>query len=193
MKQSFVGVMLLFCLIAVSGCEDASDTAGGSDSSSGSTPSASTTSSGDSSSGITSASSSSAFDMGSVKWLDSNVSGWPATSSLSVSIGGGTINLKHSKASSWPGVAAAGASVNANAWIFVNQGGTWYAATWEWLRVGQTAKSTAAVSGSHIKKSPLQNFQPVSGETYGFMVSGLVRLRSSNVQERSNVVMRRWP
>lgn len=135
-----------------------------------------------------------AFSLGSVRWLHTNVSGWPETASLSsVSVGGSSITLNYNKANSWPGVNHAGARVNANPWIFVNQGGTWYGATWEWLRVGQKTKATSSVHGSHIKKSPLTGFSPQSGETYGFMVSGLARDSKRNVKERSNVVMIRWP
>ena len=135
-----------------------------------------------------------AFSLGSVRWLHTNVSGWPETATLrSVSIRGGSITLNYNKANSWPGVSHAGANVNANPWIFVNRGGTWYGATWEWLRVGQTTKSVSSVHGSHIKRAPLNNFVPQSGETYGFMVSGLARDKKRNVQERSNVVMLRWP
>jgi hypothetical protein len=129
-----------------------------------------------------------------VQWLHTNVSGWPQTATLSsVNINGGSITLNYNKANSWPGVNTAGSSVNANPWIFVNQGGTWYAGTWEWLKVGQTTKSTGAVNGNHIKKAPLNGFRPRSGEVYGFMVSGLARTSVRNVQERSNVVMVRWP
>ncbi len=133
------------------------------------------------------------LDLGSVVWLDQNVSGWPTTASMNASVSGGTVHLPYDKANVWPGVSAGGASVNANVWIFVQQDGTWYGATWEWLRVGQTSKSASSVTGSHIKKPPLESFQPVSGETYGFMVSGLVRIGASNIEERSNVSMVTWP
>lgn len=134
------------------------------------------------------------IDLSKVVWLHSNVSGWPETGTLSsVNIGGGSITLNYNKARSWPGVNEAGANVNANPWIFVNQGGTWYAGTWEWLRTGQTTKSSRSVNGDHIKKSPLNGFSPRSGETYGFMVSGLARTSRRNVQERTNIKMVRWP
>lgn len=132
--------------------------------------------------------------LGAVTWLHANVANWAQTANLaSVRINGGDITLNYDKADSWPGVNTAGATVNANPWILVNRGGTWYAATWEWLRVGQTTKSTASVHGSHIGVAPLNGFSPVSGETYGFMVSGLARDSSRNVQERSNIVMVTWP
>ncbi len=134
------------------------------------------------------------IQLGAVTWLHSNVSGWAQTANLaSVRINGGNITLNYDKAGTWPGVNTAGATVNANPWIFVNRGGQWYAATWEWLRVGQTTKSTASVHGSHIGVAPLNGFSPVSGETYGFMVSGLARDNTRNVQERSNIVMVTWP
>jgi hypothetical protein len=134
------------------------------------------------------------ISLGAVTWLHANVSNWAQTANLaSVRINGGNITLNYDKAGSWPGANTAGANVNANPWIFVNRGGQWYAATWEWLRVGQTTKSTGSVHGSHIGVAPLNGFSPVSGETYGFMVSGLARDNTRNVQERSNIVMVTWP
>ncbi len=133
-------------------------------------------------------------DLGNVNWLHANVSGWAQTANLSsVSVNGGSITLAYNKANVWPGANAGGANVNANPWIFVFQDGRWHAATWEWLRVGQITKSTGAVNGNHIKQAPLTGFSPRSGEVYGFMVSGLARDSTRNVQERSNIVMVRWP
>jgi hypothetical protein len=97
--------------------------------------------------------------------------------------------LDYNKAYVWPEVDG----VNANPWIFVFQDGKWYAATWEWLRYGQTSKPLDVINGAHIKRSPLENFQPQSGVVYGFMVSGLARDDRRNVKERSNVDMVRWP
>ena len=50
-----------------------------------------------------------------------------------------------------------------------------------------------AVAVDHIKRSPLNNFTPQSGVRYGFMVSGLARDSTRNVEERSNVVFITWP
>lgn len=132
-------------------------------------------------------------DFAGVVWLHHNVSGWPVTASLNASVSGGFVHLNYDKADVWPTVNVNGTAVNANPWIFVFQDGTWYAATFEWLRPGQTSKPTSTVAGDHIKKSPLNNFSPVSGEIYGFMVSGLARDDHRNVEERSNVDMVRWP
>ncbi len=132
-------------------------------------------------------------DFAGVKWLHTDVSGWEQTANLNVSIGSSQITLDYDKASSWPSGNDVGLELQANPWIFVKQDGTWYAATWEWMRPGSTSKSRKAVAGDHIKKSPLQNFKPVSGERYGFMVSGLARGGTRTVKERSNVVWVTWP
>ena len=129
-----------------------------------------------------------------VTWLHTDVSSWPQTAKLSrVRFSGSQICLDYDKAQVWQGKSHVGAFVNANPWVFVYQSGRWYAATWEWMRHGQTCKARSSVHGSHIKRSPLQSFQPVSGRTYYFMVSGLARDGTRNAKERSNVVGVKWP
>ena len=126
---------------------------------------------------------------GTVKFLNTDVSNWPVTASLNASVGGGKVNLPYSKARVWP----ASDGVNANPWVFVNLGGQWYAATWEYLRQGQTMKDMSGKSwGEHIKVAPLSSWEPRPGERFGLMVSGLVRGGLSNVKERSNVSMVTW-
>ena len=133
-------------------------------------------------------------DFSGVVWLHKNISGWAQTATMSsVTVSGSQVCLNYDKANSWPGVDHVGHIVNANPWIFVYQGGTWYAATWEWMKVGQTCKNKSAVAGDHIKKDPLWDFAPVSGATYYFMVSGLARDAVTNVSERTNVVEVVWP
>ena len=108
---------------------------------------------------------------GPIKWLHADVSGWPVTASLNASVGG-TIHLPYSKAKVWPAVDG----VNANPWVIVNMDGQWYAATFEWLRHGQTSKPKGVLDGSmgdHIKVPPLNRWRPRSGERIGLMVSGL--------------------
>ena len=129
---------------------------------------------------------------GTVKFLHTDVSGWPVTASLHASVGGGTISMPYSKAKVWPAVDG----VNANPWVFVNMNGQWYAATFEWFRAGQTSKPVGVLDGSkgdHIKVSPLNGWRPRSGERIGLMVSSLARTKMRNVQERSNVSMVTWP
>jgi hypothetical protein len=131
-----------------------------------------------------------------VVWLHVNVSKWAQTATLSsVTFKGANICLDYDKTNVWPGVEISPTViVNGNPWIFVYQNGTWYAATWEWLRVKQTCKASKSVAGDHIKKNPLKDFKPVPGATYYFMVSGLARDPNiTNVQERSNPVKVVWP
>lgn len=130
-----------------------------------------------------------AIDPGSIRYLHANVSGWPVTSSLRVSISGSTVSMPYDKANVWPAVGG----LNANPWVIVNLNGQWTAGTFEWFRKGQTSKPTRVVEGGHIKKSPLNNFRPVSGETYGWMVTSLARDSKRTVNQRTNIVMARWP
>ena len=125
------------------------------------------------------------------KFLHTNVSGWAVTAKLSASVGG-SINLNYNKANVWKAVDG----VNANPWVIVKMNDQWYAATFEWFRVGQTSKPRGVLDGSmgdHIKVSPLNKWRPRKGEKIGFMVSGLARTSSRNVKERSNVSWATWP
>lgn len=201
MRTAFQLLLYTLLTVALTGCEDilndSDESASSSTNTTATTATTDTGTDGSTDTGTTTGGTGSAqqvpADLAGVVWLHSNVSSWPETASLSVSIGGGSISLNYNKANVWPATQAGGTTVNANPWVFVFQGGTWYAATFEWLRPGQTSKPTATVSGSHIKKPPLNNFMPVSGKVYGFMVSGLARTSTRNVQERSNVVMATWP
>ena len=129
---------------------------------------------------------------GPITWLHADVSNWPVTSSLNASVGGGAISMNYDKARVWP----QRDGVNANCWVIVNLNGQWYAATFEYLRPGQTSKPVGVLNGAmgdHIKVSPLNKWRPSSGERFGIMVSGLARSQLRNVQERSNIVMVTWP
>ena len=122
------------------------------------------------------------------KFLHTDVSGWPVTARLVSSVGGGKVSLAYDKADVWPGKTIDGGSCNANPWVFVDINGQWYAATWEWLRTGQTSKDMSGKSwGDHIKVSPLSGWEPTKGERVGLMVSGLARSSVRNVKERSNI------
>ena len=129
---------------------------------------------------------------GPITWLHTDVSDWAVTASLQASVSGGAINVPYSKARVWPAVDG----VNANPWVIVNLNGQWHAATFEYLRHGQTSKPVGVLDGSkgdHIKVSPLNRWRPRSGERIGLMVSGLARGGMRNVRERSNIVMVTWP
>ncbi len=137
-----------------------------------------------------------AIDATKIRYLHANVSGWPITSQLAVSFSGGNVNMPYDKAKVWPHgkTATDGGSCNANPWIIVNIDGQWTAATFEWLRIGQTSKPMKTVAGDHIKVGPLGgNWRPTSGTEYGWMVSSVARDKNRTVNERTNIVMARWP
>lgn len=151
-------------------------------------PSGSGSSSGESQSGSRNTSS----EIEAIVWKGKNVSGWPVTATLRASVSGDTVRLNYDKARVWPEVGG----VCANCWAIANIGGRWYAGTFEYLRSGQTSKPAYTLDGSHgdhFKVSPLSFWRPQHGEVFGLMVSGLCRGGLSNVQERSNIVMVRWP
>lgn len=182
----------------LSGCESSDDASGAYWNQQGSTSNTSDPTDNPSSTNTTSTSSSTttsgtavaadAIDPSTIHYLSANVSSWPVTSSLKVSLGS-TVTLAYDKANVWPAVDG----VNANPWIIVNVNGKWTAATFEWFRKGQTSKPSSVVAGDHIKKSPLNNFRPVSGETYGWMVTSLARDAKRTVNERTNIVLATWP
>ena len=139
------------------------------------------------------------LDLKKVKWLHTDVSGWPVKAKLSsVTFSGGNICLNYDKANTWSKNQISGVDVNANPWVFIYQSGLWYGATWEWMRPGQTCKSRTSVAGDHIKQKPfdaVSGWVPKKGQVLYFMVSGLARMGSSitNVQERTAPVKVIWP
>ena len=147
-----------------------------------------------------SSSSAEAFDLSKVTWLHTDVSNWPVTHNLTVNIGGGSICLEFGGTSTWPTAIirhTAGThdiKVNANPWVFVWRNGRWYGGTWEWMVPNGTCKNLSSVEGGHIKQPGLVDWDPVSGETYYFMVSSIARgANLNNYQARTNVVSVVWP
>lgn len=129
--------------------------------------------------------------LSSVKWLSPNVSGWSKTSTLSpVTFGSGLIYLRYDKTAVWPNNQH---GLNANAWIFILKDGTWYAATFEYMRAGYTTRGMNTINTAHLKQSKLSGWVVQSGVSYGWMVSGLARGGNRNVQERTNIKMATWP
>ena len=139
------------------------------------------------------------LDLSEVVWLHHNFSDWPQTSTItSTTIGAPPICIDHTKVGQWPSgdFSGSGAIVDSNPWVFANIGGTWYAATWEWVRVGTTCKSLGASDfKTHVNgASPLNTWTPQSGEQIGLMISTPARFGpEGSVNERSNVVLRTWP
>lgn len=134
-------------------------------------------------------------DFSDVVFIESpSVKDWPVTSRLNVTIGGGYINMPYDKTNVWPRSSRLGGCCVASAWGFVKVGGIWHAGTWEYLRPGQITKKASAFGGCCHFRSPINNFNKVNGEIYGFMVTGVARdnLNGNNVRERTNVVLYRW-
>ena len=127
-------------------------------------------------------------------WLHPDVSGWAVTANLSeVRLDSRFIHMPYDKARVWPPHDFGDMTLNANPWIIAQVDGVWYAATWEWLRDGQTTKAKSSVAGDHIKRREIPNdWRPQAGEKVGIMISGLVRGGERNVSERSNVVWINW-
>lgn len=131
-----------------------------------------------------------------VPGLQEFVIGMEETATLSVDIRNGFVVLDYDRKNVWPrgtgnnGATALSCCV-ANAWAFIEVDGIWRAATWEFMRDGQTAKQFNALRGpQHIRFPPLSDYFPSTGDVVGFMVAGITRNRLSfnNVKERSNIV-----
>ena len=134
------------------------------------------------------------FSLGAVEWLHTDVSGWAVTSKITdITIDPDTICIYHTKSGRWPERDGG----EGNPWVFGNVGGRWYAATYEYLRPGQTCKHIERRGewgiGPHTKREPLESWAPRKGERVGFMVSAFARDGTRTVPERSNIVMVDWP
>ncbi len=136
------------------------------------------------------------IDLSQVIWLHHDVSGWAKSSTVThITHADPPICIEHTKAGAWPAIDDSGTIIEGNPWVFVQISGQWYAATYEWLRPGQTCKNIDAGNiGAHIKIAPLDSWRPRSGEVVGFMVSTPARFGPNGPKnERSNVVRFVWP
>ena len=168
--------LAFFCTLALAGCEGTYDARSDDDDDVSSEPADSNVTS------KPSGASDPQFD--GVRWLHTDVSAWSQTAKLGASVSDNRVTLDYDKADVWPAVE----NVNASAWVLFTFNGTRYASTFDYLRPGQTTKGAdfyIEVEGTR--------WRPSSGETVGFMVSGLARDRRRNVYERSNVDYVTWP
>jgi hypothetical protein len=131
------------------------------------------------------------------RWLHTDISGWPITTTLTASIEGGSIHLRYDKAGTWPVLnlrAGNGGPLVGNVWALIRHEGRYYAVAWDWMRQGQQSKGRSLFRGSdgHMP-APLHNFTPRSGETYHFFVSTAARGTERSTNERSNLSRVVWP
>ena len=124
-----------------------------------------------------------------VVFLDADVRAWAQTASLNASVNGGELRVPYSQAQQWPASTTAPANANANVWVIANIDGTWYGATFEWLRFGQQAKAFSAIRSTdgYINQSEFDGWEVTSGETLGIMVSTPARNGQRTINERSNI------
>jgi hypothetical protein len=138
------------------------------------------------------------FSVGAVEWLHADVSGWRVSSQITdITITSDEICIYHTKSGRWPSYTQDGVVAEGNPWVLANVGGKWYASTYEYLKVGQTCKHIERRGewgiGAHTKREPLESWVPRKGELVGFMVSTPARDSTRTSNERSNIVMVRWP
>jgi hypothetical protein len=146
-----------------------------------------------------------AIDPNSITWLGpatTNVSGWRATSTItSVDIRGDDICINHTKSGQWPLVSIDEnpPNIEGNPVIIVNIGGRWYGAGFDWFGQGRTCKHMPAAEygRDQIRVAPLDGSWPGprSGDMIGLMVTtpSSDRIPVRSVNERSNIVLVRWP
>lgn len=140
-----------------------------------------------------------------IRWLSpasTDVSGWAITSQVtSVEIDGDRICINHTKSGQWPLVSIDGnpPNIEGNPMIVVNIGGQWYGAGFDWFGAGRTCKwlPPHEYGRDQIRVAPLDASWPGprSGDTVGLLVStpSSDRIGVRSVNERSNIVLVRWP
>jgi hypothetical protein len=137
------------------------------------------------------------IDLSQVIWLHRDVSRWPATSHITkVTISPGRICVYHTKAGKWKLSRMGDINVEGNIWVFAEFRDQWYAATWDWLRAGQECKDmTREELGIDQIRIPPMNYTwvPKEGERVGFMMSTRARDHVLAGEERSDVLLTRWP
>jgi hypothetical protein len=140
-----------------------------------------------------------------ITWLSpasTDVSDWQVTSTVtSVDFQGNTICINHTKSGQWPLVSIDGnpPNIEGNPMIVVNIDGRWYGAGFDWFGQGRTCKymPPEEYGRDQIRVHPLDGSWPGprSGEMIGVLVStpSSDRIRVRSVNERSNIVLVRYP
>ena len=124
------------------------------------------------------------IDLSTVAWHGPDIRGWPIASEMpqGAYVSGSMLHFPHTRSGQW---AANEAGLEGNPWVIVRVGGQWRAATFEWLRKGQTSKPWAKVRADHIKVSAFGDYQLQRGEEFYVIVSGRARGAEVGTQERT--------
>ncbi len=137
-----------------------------------------------------------AIPVNEITWHGADVSAWPITATLDVSVDGQFVYLRYDKANVWPRglmTASDGGPLVGNCCVIDKINGQWHAGPFDWMRPGQTRKEKYAVAGgSHLPYGPFAEWQPTPGETYGLMVSTFARGPERTINERSNIEVAKW-
>ncbi len=118
-----------------------------------------------------------------------------------MSINGSTVCIDHTKAGQWPLVSIDDnpPNIEANILIVVNVNGQWYGGGFDWLGAGRTCKTVdpSEYGVDQIRVPPLDGswHGPRSGEEVGLLIStpSSNRIPVRSVNERTNIVLVRWP
>jgi hypothetical protein len=146
------------------------------------------------------------FDENNITWLHTDVSAWDVTSTVT----GAHINytelcVYHTMAGLWPEVLGIfpeepTAPMEGNMWIIARVDGTWYAATFDYLRPGGECKYedySPAGEGpgpSTFGALPLSTWLPQTGEPVWMFLSTVARHEPLGpLNERSDYVQLIWP
>jgi hypothetical protein len=124
------------------------------------------------------------IDLAGVTWHGPDIRGWPVASDMpqGAYVSGSTLHFQHSKAGTW---SANAQGLEGNPWVIVQVHGQWRAATFEWLRSGQTSKPWEKVRADHIKVGAFDNYQLKRGEEFYVVVSGRARGAERGTPERT--------
>ena len=137
------------------------------------------------------------LDARSVRYLHRNIANWRITSRITnVSISAREICVDHTAAGRFPRSTFGDIQVEGNVWVFARFGGQWVAATYDWLKPGQVCKGVTGdeLGVDQIRISPMDgSWRPRSGEEIGFAVSTRARDDVNAGEERTNIVVVRWP
>lgn len=141
-----------------------------------------------------------AFDLGRVQsWLRGpDIAAWPVTSVLAqATCDGREWRFPHSAAGSWPTFdLGPDTPVEGNVWIVAHVGGRWCAATFDWMRVGQTHKTEPIehLGVDQVRQAPMDaSWVPRKGDELYLFVSTPARDgQKTSRAERSNVMRLTW-